>query len=78
MVNLTLTAIFPTLQLAEIDWENIRKVRELENRLNARAQESHYKRLDRAIQSGNLEAIERVSLENVHKYFLKPCSFKYR
>ncbi len=72
----TLTAIFPTCQVPEIDWENIRQVQALEDRLNAQEQNAHAQRLASAVQSRNPDAVKQVLLENPYKHIYN--AWKYR
>ena len=72
----TITAIFPICQVPDIDWEGIKQVQALEDRLNAQEQNTHAQRLASAVQSGNTDSVKQVLLENPHKHIYN--AWKYR
>jgi len=66
----TKIAEFPTCKVSEIDYEGIRRVQEMEDRLNAESRET-CRRLDEAYE---LRGIKQT--HNPHKYILNAWKFK--
>ncbi len=67
---ITIKAEFPTCRTHEVDYENIRRVQEMEDRLNAESRET-CERLDKAYEARGIK-----QTHNPHKYILNAWKFK--